>query len=196
MTTMTPQVIERPEISGGVVFHANGLEFMRELPFNEWRALVEKLLATTERGLWSLGDAWLEGQRLYAKDYHAALEELAGRSRMLQGAGRVSGAFELGRRRGQLTFELHEAVASLDQAEQDAWLDEVERQGWNRQQLQFAFVEQMPRQPVAALSVRVIEDRYQRVLEAADRRDVDPKAWLIEAIDEKLAREPTALEAA
>lgn len=185
----TPAVIERPEISGGVVFHANGLEFMRELPFNEWRALIEKLLATTERGLWSLGDAWNEGQARFGKDYHAALSELAGRSRMLQGAGRVAGAFELPRRRGQLSFELHEAVASLDAAAQDAWLDEVERQGWNRQQLQFAFAEQLPRRAIPALSLRVVDDRYQRVIEAADRRDVDPKAWLIEAIDEKLARE-------
>lgn len=182
------------DLGDGIVSHRNGLEIQADLAFNAWRELVQNLLATTDRALWSLGDAW-EYRDRFEKDYHHALAELAASSRLLAASGRVARAFKLERRRGQLSFELHEAVAPLDEAAQDAWLDETERQGWNRQQLQFAFVEQMPRQPVAAISVRVVEERYQRVLEAADRRDVDPKAWLIEAIDEKLARE-RALEAA
>lgn len=192
---MTTALQARPtDLGDGIVSHRNGLEIQADLPFNAWRELVQNLLATTDRAVWSLGDAW-EYRERFEKHYHQAIEELAASSRLLPAAGRVARVFPLERRRGQLSFELHEAVASLAQAEQDEWLDEVERQGWSRQQLQFAFAEQMPRVPVEALSLRVVDDRYQRVLEAADRRDVDPKTWLIEAIDEKLARE-RALEAA
>lgn len=192
---MSTALETRPtDLGDGIVSHRNGLEIRADLPFNAWRELVQNLLATTDRAIWSLGDAW-EYRTHFERDYHHAIEELAASSRILPVAGRVARVFPFERRRGQLTFELHEAVASLDPDEQDAWLDEVERQGWSRQQLTFAFAEQMPRVPVAAISLRVVEDRYARVLEAADRRDVDPKAWLIEAVDEKLARE-RALEAA
>lgn len=191
MTTLA----ERQEIVGGVISRPTGLEIAHELPFNDWRRLVERLLETTDRALWSLGDAWLYGER-FALDYHDALEKLEARSRMVGYSARVARAFTPERRRGQLSFEIHELLAGLDTPEQERWLNEVERHDWTRWQLQFAFAAEMPRQPVAALSIRLVEDYYRIAIEAAERRSMDPREWVLEAIREKRDREAPELEAA
>jgi hypothetical protein len=186
---------ERPEIVGGVVSRETGLEIQSELHFNEWKRIGERLLGTTDRALWSLGDWWLYGAR-YAKDYHDALQALEASSRFIPVAARVARAFEQERRRGQLTFDVHELVAGLPEPEQETWLDEVERQGWKRQQLQFAFSESIVRVPVLALSVKLVEEHYRIAIAAAERRGMDPKEWVLEAIREKRDREAPELEAA
>lgn len=188
MTTIT----ERPDVVGGVVSRANGLEIADELSFNEWRRLGERLLETSDRALWSLGDWRLYGER-FTKDYHDALQALDESSRLALVAARVARSFPAERRRGQLTFEMHELVASLEEHEQERWLDEVERQGWKRRQLQLALGDASERQPVAALSVRAVGPVYALCVQAAERRGMEPKQWALDVL-ERAAR--AELEAA
>lgn len=182
------------ELRGRVVLTERGLQIETDLPFNEWRDLGRQLIGTTDRALWSLGDWWLYGAR-YAKDYHAALRELEAESRLVQIGARVAREYSHERRRvGQLSFELHAVVAREDETVQERWLDEAERQGWNREQLAFAFGNAIPRQPVAAISVRLVSDYHRLTLVAAERRSMDPRDWVLEAIREKAAREHVTLE--
>jgi hypothetical protein len=187
--------LKATDLGDGIVSRRDGLEITVEMPFNEWKRLGERLLDTQDRALWSLGDWRVYGER-YGKDYHAALEKLDALSRFIPACARVSRAFDPERRRGQLSFESHELVAGLPQLEQESWLDDAERQGWDPRQLKFAFAESMPRVPAQALSVRLVEAHYRIAIAAAERRNMDPKEWVLEAIREKRDREAPELEAA
>lgn len=176
-------VAEHSEVAPGVLSHANGLEITDEPTFNEWRRLGQILADTTDRALWSLGDWRLYGER-FAKDYHAALAAIDDASRIAATAARVVRAFPLERRRGQLSFEMHELVAPLAEPDQERWLDDAERQGWKRRQLQLALGQALERVPQPALSLRLVDDHYRIAVAKAERRGMDPKDWLLEAIRE------------
>jgi hypothetical protein len=166
-------IAERPE---AVTLHEHGLTIETDLGFNEWRELGRQLIGTTDRALWSLGDWWNYGATKFAKDYHAALRELEAESRLVQIGARVARGFPTERRRGQLTFEIHAVVAGQDEADQERWLDEAERQGWNREQLAFAFGEAVEHVPIAAIGVRATGELHGMLMREAERRDMDPKA--------------------
>lgn len=193
---MTTTAIEprSTDLGDGIVSHRNGLEITTDLAFNDWRRLVERLLETTDRALWSLGDARLYGER-FAKDYHDALDALDSTSRLITVSERVARAFALERRRGQLTFELHEVVAGLPEPEQERWLDESERQGWSRRQMQLALGEALERVPVPAISLRAVGELRELCVQAAERLDMDPKDWAMGVL-EREARQILAAEAA
>jgi len=164
-----------PDLAGRIEMHELGVTIDTHLPFNEWRDLVRQVLATTDRSLWTLGDLWLYGQEHYGRDYHAGLRELEAESRLMQIGARIARGYAPPRRRGQLSFELHAVVAGQEAAEQDRWLDEAERHGWNREQLAFAFAETIEHAPIAALSARVTGSLRELLLQEASRRDMDPK---------------------
>lgn len=174
-------IAERPEIAGGVISHATGLVIEPELSFNEWRRLMDRLLETSDRALWSLGDARLYGER-FAKDYHDGLAALDAASKQVTASARVARAFAPERRRGQLSFEMHELVAGLEEPEQERWLDDAERQGWKQRQLHLALGQALERVKQPALSVKIVDDHYRIALAKAERRGMDPKEWLLEAI--------------
>ena len=166
---------ELAEIAGRVTLHERGLTIETDLPFNEWRRLGQQLVQTSDRALWSLGDWWLYGER-FAKDYYEALRELEASSRLIRAGARVARAYTPDRRRGQVSFWLHAAVAGADLPEQDRWLDEAERQGWTHEQLTFAFFQSVERVPVAAITMRASGPLHDLLVSEADRRDMDPKA--------------------
>ncbi len=186
MTTLA----ERPEIAGGVVSHANGLEIQTELGFNEWKRLMERLLKTTDRALWSLGDARLYGAR-FEKDYYDALVLIDASSKLVAPAVRVASAFSQERRREQLSFDFHAVVAGLEEPEQERWLNDAERQGWSARQMQLAFVDSIERVSVAAISVRAVGELHELCVRAADKRGMDPKEWALGVL-EQAAREVLA----
>ena len=125
-----------PEIAPGVVSRRDGLEIEGDLSFNQWRRLGEQLETTLDRALWSLADWRLYGLR-YKMNYAHGVTRLDDVGR---GSVRVSKAFPPERRRG-LSFEMHKLLAGLPPAEQEHWLNEVERQGWSRTDLYRALAE-------------------------------------------------------
>lgn len=190
---MTSTAIEprTTDLGDGIVARPNGLEIEAELSFNDWRTLMERLLAVGERALWSIGDARVYGER-FSKDYHDALEQIDASSRLVQPASRVVRAFPHARRRDQLSFDIHELVASLDEDEQESWLDDAERQGWNRRQMQLELGSALERVPVAAISVRAVGELRELCVRAAERRGMQPKEWVTSVL-EKAAREELAI---
>lgn len=190
MTTIAPT----PKLGDGIVSSATALEITVDLPFNEWRRLGERLLETTDRALWSIGD-WREYGRRYEREYHDALEAIDSSSRLPAACARVARAFEPERRRGQLSFELHELVASLPRSEQDVWLDDAERQGWGRRQMQLELGEALERAPVAAISIRAVGELHELIVRAAQRRGLKPREWALLVLEEA-ARAELALEEA
>lgn len=189
---MTTTAIEpRSELGEGIVSRPDGLEITAELSFNEWKRLGERLLETTDRALWSLGD-WRAYGRRFEKDYHDAIDAIDASSRQVTASRRVAESFGLERRRDQLSFEMHEIVVALPEAEQENWLDEAERQGWSRRQMQFAFVEKIARQSLPAISFRAVGELRELCVQAAERQGMDPKQWAMVVL-ERAAREALAL---
>jgi hypothetical protein len=170
------------DLGAGIVSRRDGLEITTELPFNDWRRLGERLLETADRALWSIGDWRVYGER-FSRDYHPAIDELDARSRLIGASARVARSFPSERRRGQLSFEAHELVAGFDVPEQESWLDEFERQGWTRRQMQLALGEAFDRVPVPALSVRAVGELHDLCVRAAERRGMDPKEWAMGVLE-------------
>jgi hypothetical protein len=191
---MTSLAVKPTDLGDGIVSRKNGLEITVELTFNDWKRLGEKLLETQDRALWSIGDWRVYGER-YGKEYHEALASLDEASRFIQASARVARSFETERRRDQLTFEMHEVVAGCEPDEQDQWLDDAERQGWTRRQMQFAFVEAIAKVPLPSLSVKAVGELRELCVQAAERQGMDPREWAMQVL-ERAARETLALEAA
>lgn len=172
------------------------LSFADGIAFNEWREIGENLERIADSSLWWVADWAAYGDRWYRKDYGPALEEIWAR-KSLQNLASVARQVETSRRREGLSFGHHACVAAYSPDEQDDWLDDAERQGWTvrelREELQRARggVVSLP-----ALSLRSVDEHYGIVVSAAEKRGMDPKDWLLEAIREKRDREALELEAA
>lgn len=107
-----------------------GLILRDGLSFAEW-AEIGSTLATMERGLpWWAGD-WLNyGEHTYGEKYAQAVYETGREKQTLQNYAWVAGRFSIDRRRENLTWSHHEAVAGLEIAEQERLLDLAEQEQW------------------------------------------------------------------
>jgi hypothetical protein len=102
--------------------------------YAECEAIARMCVKVRETANWVLGDILLYAER-FGESY-AQLEAATGyRQSTLMNYVSVSKRVPLERRRPNLSHGHHAEVAALDPAEQDEWLDEAERQLWNRDDL-------------------------------------------------------------
>lgn len=171
------------ELQPGVVSTPMALEITSELRFNDWKRLGEQLAAVSERALWALGDWRAYGDRFEA-DYADALAAIDRASETARRAGWVARAFSVERRRPGLHFSHHQHVASLSEAEQDVWLNEAERQGWNTAELRDRLAKRRiagPRPP--ALSLRPVGDVVVRFEARAAALGVPARSLALEVLE-------------
>ena len=106
-----------------------GIEFRKELPFEEWTALGKKLMRVGKSIGFLLGD-WLNyGERLYygsgeyGEKYTEAIRTATGFDyQTLANFGYVARKVEFSCRQENLGFEHHAVVAKLKPEEQKKWL--------------------------------------------------------------------------
>jgi N6-adenosine-specific RNA methylase IME4 len=104
-----------------------GLNLPDDLPFAEWQQIGETLRGVERSLMWWIGD-WLRyGERRYGEMYTQALEATDKKYQTLRDAQWVAGAFELSRRRDNLSWSHHRDVAALPREVADELLDEAER---------------------------------------------------------------------
>lgn len=131
-----------------------GLELTNpEMPRTEWEDLGRKLGHLHRWTSWALGD-WLNfGEALYGEDAYDSTEGVV--SDRYDVAGRVTGLaastlmnyasvctrIARSRRRVELPFTVHDAVAALDPEEQTEWLQKAVDGAWNREDLRTAIRE-------------------------------------------------------
>ena len=169
--------------------------------FNDWRDLGDELANGLDRSLWHLADWAAFGLDKVREDpawviYRTIVEAIIAK-RALQPLAAVGRKVPVAERMDQLSFYDHEEVASLPSEERQAWLGDALRQGWDRKDLrnELAVARGVDAKP-PGLSVRVVDEHYEIVIRSAERRDMDPKEWVLEAIREKRDRETPELEAA
>jgi N6-adenosine-specific RNA methylase IME4 len=120
----------------GVVFEPTRLHLPDDLPYERWLQIVRALLSMEGGVQWWLADCWAYGERKYGEG--AEIAESIGRAyKTLRNYGSVGRAFELSRRRPNLSFAHHEVVAALPPEKADEWLAEAERDGLTRNMLRF-----------------------------------------------------------
>jgi N6-adenosine-specific RNA methylase IME4 len=103
----------------------NGLRLQPDMSFEEWKGIGEQLFNIEANIQWWLGEWWLFGEKEYG---HSAERANLTRYKLhtAQNAARVARSIESSRRRENLTFGHHEAVAALPHGAQDELLNQAE----------------------------------------------------------------------
>jgi N6-adenosine-specific RNA methylase IME4 len=96
------------------------------IPREDFVALAKRLVAAEKHIQWALGNLWIYGERNYGDGQRLA-DEIGVNYKTVRNLAAVVRRFELSRRRDNLSFSHHEAVAALPAPEQDEWLDRAER---------------------------------------------------------------------
>ncbi len=92
-------------------------------------------MATDGPRLWWFGDWCNFGERKYGEKYSQALEAGDYEHGTLRDAAWVASHIEMSSRRDNLSWSHHREVASLDQKDQDRWLDRAEKENLTRSEL-------------------------------------------------------------
>lgn len=125
-------VIERPDVE----VTETSWQPTGEMSFEEWCEAGAKLGQITEAVQWWIGD-WINyGAVAYGHKYEDALEATGYEYQSLRNMATIAGQFELSRRRDNLSWSHHDAVAGLEsEEEQDRFLDLAVAEKWTREVL-------------------------------------------------------------
>ena len=125
-----------PALPKGVVIGRTGLICSRELSPKEWEALGPTLMQLHTGVQWALGEWGDQVVRRYGDGKMAAMAKNCGYApHTLQNYVSIVRKFEPSRRRENLSFSHHDAVAPLGPEKQDQWLDIAEKKGWSAKEL-------------------------------------------------------------
>jgi hypothetical protein len=95
----------------------------RELDYPEWTAAGRRLGALGRCGQWGLGDWIRYGNARFGERYSKAAEITGYDVQTLRNMVYVASRFEMSRRRDNLSWSHHEALAAMATSDQDDWLD-------------------------------------------------------------------------
>ncbi len=95
----------------------------RALARHEWLMVGRRLGGISRCNQWWLGDWVRYGAEKWGEKYTQAAKITGYDPRSLANMASISAAFESSRRRDDLTWSHHVAVAALPEAEQELWLD-------------------------------------------------------------------------
>jgi len=102
-----------------------------DLPLEAWEQTGETLGRVDSARQWWIGD-WLNyGEWRYGEKYAQGMDATGLDYSTLNSYRWVCERIENVRRRTNLSFGHHEAVAAFDAADQDEWLDRAEAKGWS-----------------------------------------------------------------
>lgn len=96
---------------------------VREMDLAEWTAAGRRLGAMARCGQWWLGDWIRYGNAKFGERYTRVARITGYDVQTLMNMVYVASKFEIPRRRENLSWSHHEALASLDSVQQDYWLD-------------------------------------------------------------------------
>lgn len=96
-----------------------------DLDYPQWLAIGKRLGMLARCSQWWLGDWLLYGTRRWGERYTDAANVTGYDVHTLRNMVYVASRFSLSRRRDNLTWSHHAAIASLPPEEQDGWLDQA-----------------------------------------------------------------------
>lgn len=121
------------------VLTPTGLQINGRPSFDEWMTYGQTLWAMRSAIQWAVADWIRYGEGHYADRYAQAVDETRMSNQTLQNYVWVAGKFEPSRRRGNLSFSHHEAVAAVSDPEiQDELLTRAAVEKMNREDIREA----------------------------------------------------------
>lgn len=112
-----------------------GYSLPEGLSFEMWEAIGEHLQRVERCSRWWIGDWIAYGERKWGEMYAQAIETTGHSYGSLANAVYVSSRIDISRRRENLSWSHHQEVAALEPADQKAWLDRTEVEGWTVREL-------------------------------------------------------------
>ena len=154
-------------VMGKFRFAPTGMEVHGEPTYDDWAACGVSLAQLRKRLHWAIGD-WLRyGERRWGGKYAQALDLFGFDYSTLATDKWVAESIDFSRRRENLSFAHHRAVASLPVPQQEKWLNRAEKGGWNRETLrQEIRAERNPNPTNRAKSIVEIRVSYDALFEA------------------------------
>jgi hypothetical protein len=131
----TPQQVETWQDK--VSLKPNGIIIERDLTFNEYQDMAQKLEWMESGVQWWLGDCANYGEDHYHEDYVQAFQETRAIQTVYNYAY-VARKFDISRRREALTFSHHAECAGLEPEIADEFLYQAEFHGWSIRELRDA----------------------------------------------------------
>ena len=122
----------------GATLTENSLALPPDLPYEQWAEAGHTLGRVQRACAWWIGDWIIHGEAMHGEKYTQAIEDTGLAPQTLQNYAHVCNRVPPARRRKELTFGHHAAVAMLPPAEQEAWLQAAEDNEWSRGQLREA----------------------------------------------------------
>jgi len=130
-----PSLPARHITAGVAVLPSTGLRLDRQIPFDNWLGIGQRLAEAVSSSAWCLGDWLIYGETRFTGRYRSAIEQTSLDYKTLRNYAWVARKFAHARRRAGLSFGHHAEVASLREPEQDYWLRKAELFGWSRNDL-------------------------------------------------------------
>lgn len=157
-------------------------ELKKDLSFNQWEEIGERLFIRHSRLQWAIGDWWRFGERYDGRRYSVP-EHFGVNYHICENYASVARAFDGSRRRENLSFAHHAEVTSLPPEEADALLDwaleGAEQNGRPRARWELRIEKRMrakaalPRSPLISESPR-LDVLIQRPLPLPDQARPEP----------------------
>jgi DNA modification methylase len=116
------------------VFEATWLSLSPETSIEAWREIGARLDFLEKGGPWWRGDWWAFGEARYGERAKAAAVSSTALQTFMNYAS-VARKFDTSRRREDLSFSHHDAVASLPPQDADIWLGRAAKSGWSAKRL-------------------------------------------------------------
>lgn len=125
-------------IYGRATLTPTSLTLPQDATVDEWEQIGQALGSVQGAIQWWIGDLVLSGEKRYGVKYDRAMELTGLSYKTLRNIVSVANRFEMSRRRDNLSFAHHAAVASLDPDMQDLWLNTAEQQALSVSKLKAA----------------------------------------------------------
>jgi hypothetical protein len=168
-----------------------GLQLDEQLTFDRWREVGVKICRYCSASSWWIGDWLTYGRSHYGERYKDAVGETGLDYQTLRNYATVARRFPVSRRRDNLSFQHHAEVCSLDDADQDFWLDAAVDGHWSRTELRHRVRASRERQASSRspVVVRLVVDlqREQHWRDAAQESDQELDGWITEVLDREAA---------
>jgi site-specific DNA-methyltransferase (adenine-specific) len=112
-----------------------GLEFASGTTYEQWESDFKRLLVAERIIPWLVADALAYGEDVWGEDYAQALDTSPYAYQTLANWSYVARRIPRERRRIDVPFTIHQAVAPLDPADQEAMLDRAQEEGLRRDEV-------------------------------------------------------------
>jgi hypothetical protein len=167
---------------------SNAIELVPADEEQKWEERLTAAARNADQSQWEIGDLIVEADTKWGEKYLRAAEVTGRPEKTLRNYVRVASKFDMARRRDNLTFGHHDAVAGLDTAGQDAWLDKAMKNNWSVSVLRTKLPsKQAALDPKERVVVMIPRGQYPSFIDAAGVRGGTEEAmkkavaeWLLE----------------